>query len=76
MERDQDESGTSGAASAYTNAEVFMLAFDIKGLKEQYKGDNTDQKDTIDRVYGGMGKGTEGKGKFRSEYGGSWDTEG
>ena len=38
LERDQDEVGTSGAAFASSEAEVFRIASKIEGVRERSKG--------------------------------------
>ena len=38
LERDQDEVGTSGAAFAFSQAEVFRIASKIEGVRERSKG--------------------------------------
>ena len=47
MQRYQDEEGMAGGTLAFTESEVFRLAFNIDGLREWSNGDKVYQKDTF-----------------------------
>ena len=61
LERDQDEAGTAGVAFTSAKSKVCRLASNLDGVREWYKRDEADRKDSIKRE---RGRGTRGLRKI------------
>ena len=76
LDSEQDKVGTYGSTFVCAKFEICRIATKIEGVRERSKDVEANCKEAIDRGCGGVVEGTEVLGRFQSEYGVSWGTEG